>query len=192
MGRVAYLEDSNASAEAIDALAAVRERRGFVSNVHRALAHSPSALNAFERFSMHVNGESRLDVRTRELVILRTAQLLGNEYEWRRHVPKALQAGVPLESLKGLAEMNPPGLAKKELAALALVKEHVAGPGTTPVTVEAVRTAYGEEFLIELLMTMGWYLLVAALILPLDLVADDPEPLDLAVAFTFAEDVTST
>src|SRR6187401_2604373 len=86
VSRIRYLRDDDPVPEAQDALAAVIERRGYASNVHRSLAHSPNALRAFENFSGHVNGSSRLDLRTRELIILRTAQIVGNEYEWRRHV----------------------------------------------------------------------------------------------------------
>lgn len=184
MGRVNYIQDDFAPQAAAEALRAVLERRGFVSNVHRALAHSPTALAAFERFSMHVNGESRLDPRTRELVILRTIQLLGNEYEWRRHVPKALAAGVSEDTLASLGKSAQDGLKEGEVAALALVEEHVGGAAVSARTLATVRSLYGNELTIEILMTMGWYLLVSALIMPLDVLADDPVPTDLRVAFT--------
>jgi alkylhydroperoxidase family enzyme len=187
MARIPYVPDDQATTEQAEALAAVHARRGFVSNVHRSLVHSVSALEAFERFSMHVNGESRLDLRTRELVILRTSQILGNLYEWRRHVPKAIDAGLTVEQLSSLDD--PAAFEEPERSVLALVDEHVADGRATDATVAAVREAYGDELLVEILFTIGWYLLVSALILPLDLVADDPEPANLPVPFPHVQEV---
>jgi alkylhydroperoxidase family enzyme len=189
MARLPFVTGDDATPEQAAALDAVRERRGFVSNVHRSLVHSVTALEAFERFSMHVNGESRLDVRTRELAILRVSQLVGNLYEWRRHVPKAIDAGLTAEQLGSLDRWRDAGFDEREQAVLELVDEHVAAGATTDATVAAVRAAYGEELLVEILFTIGWYLLVSALILPLDVVADDPEPAGLAVPFTPAAEV---
>jgi 4-carboxymuconolactone decarboxylase len=181
-----YVTDEDATPDAARALASVQARRGFVSNTHRSLAHSPSALLAFEQFSMHVNGESRLDARTRELAILRTAQLVGNLYEWRRHVPKGLESGLSVAEISGLADWRSGPLGARDRTVLSLVDEHVSDGEVTASTVEAVRDMFGDELLVELLVTVGWYLLVSAIILPLDLVGDDPEPPDLAVPFTDA------
>jgi alkylhydroperoxidase family enzyme len=187
MNRIRYITDEEAGAEAKAALESVRQRRGFVSNTHRALAHSPSALDAFERFSFHVNGESSLDARTRELAILRTALLVGNLYEWRRHVPKAIESGASVEEIRSLADWHHGDFSDADQAMLALVDGHVGKHETTPETLASVRAAYGDALLIELLLTIGWYLLVSTLILPLGIVDDDPEPADLAVAFPSPE-----
>jgi alkylhydroperoxidase family enzyme len=180
--RIRYLTGDESS-EIQKLLADVIERRGYASNVHRCLAHSPNALRAFERFSAHVNGSSLLDSQSRELIILRTAQLVGNEYEWRRHVPKALDAGVSLEELRGLHDWKPDQYPLPHRAALQLTDEYIRGLAVTEDTLESVRVLYGEELLIEILITLGWYLLVSAVILPLDVIADDPPSAALAVPF---------
>jgi alkylhydroperoxidase family enzyme len=183
VSRIRYLTDDEAIPESRDALADVMEGRGYVSNVHRSLAHSPSALRAFENFSGHVNGSSRLDLRTRELIILRTALIVGNEYEWRRHVPKALDAGVAAEQLRTLSDWTSGEYSSAHRAVFQLIDEYMSTNAVSDETVANVRDSYGDELLIEILLTVGWYLLVSTLIIPLDVVADDPEPTDLAVPF---------
>jgi alkylhydroperoxidase family enzyme len=178
-----YITDDVAGHEAQIALAEVQARRGFVSNVHRTLAHTPAGLRAFESFSAHVNGSSRLDARTRELVILRVAQVVGNLYEWRRHVPKAEAAGVHTAELEALARADPQPFAPIERDLLTLVDRHARSEPVPPELIARLRAAYGEELVVEILLTLGWYLLVASVIVPLDIVADDPasEP---SVAFS--------
>jgi 4-carboxymuconolactone decarboxylase len=185
MGRIPYVDAPEPGSGAAHALDAVRRQRGFVSNLHRTLAHSVDALDAFEQFSRHVQSTA-LDVRTRELMILRTAVLSGNEYEWRRHVPKALVAGVTVEQLQRLADddaASASGLSSADTAVLALVDEHVREGQASAASVAAVREALGDALLIEVLVTLGWYLLVTTVILSLDLLADDEAPMSLAVAF---------
>src|SRR2546430_11516409 len=98
VARIPYVRDNEATAEAAAALEDVRRRRGFVSGVQRLLAHSVPALEAYEQLS-RFSVVSRLDARTRELVILRVAQLLGNAYAWRRHVPRGIEATLSMPEL---------------------------------------------------------------------------------------------
>ena len=187
MARISYLNEGD-GVNVAEALKAVQERRGYISNLHRVLAHSVSALNVFEAFSKHVNAESQLDGKTRELLILRTAQHLGNIYEWNRHIPKALSTGLTMDDLSSflLAPLNT-AFATQEQVVLQLVDEYFSGD-VSKGTVESVRSSYGEELLIEILMTLGWYLLLSAIILPLDIVKDDPS--DLEADLPFANAVT--
>src|ERR1700722_9450858 len=123
MALVPYIEESDAAPAAAEALARVRERRGYVSMVNQVLANSPGALDAFDRFSRHINSESPLAKPLRELLILRITQLVGNAYEWRRHIPIALDAGVPQDLIERLAEWRELELDDRQRSALALAEE---------------------------------------------------------------------
>ena len=183
MGRLPYIDFDTAPESTRRALEQVRERRGFFSNVHLSLAQSLDGLDAFENFSQYVNGSSRLDAAIKEPVILRVAQLVGNEYEWRRHVAKAVAAGLTPAQIAALGggerqSMLPP----RTCAALALVDEYLGKGVVDASTFEELRRNFADDTVIEILLTMGWYLLVSALVIPLDVIRDDP-PRELAVPY---------
>jgi 4-carboxymuconolactone decarboxylase len=174
---VPYIDESTAEPAAAEALDRVLQRRGFISMVNQVLANSPSALNAFDGFSRHINSDSPLDKPLRELLILRMTQLVGNAYEWRRHIPIALDAGVPQSYIEGLSYWRDLELDDRQRAALALAEEVVAGWKITGETKTAITDAFAPTEVVELVLTTGWHLLVATLILTLGLIEDDePEP----------------
>jgi 4-carboxymuconolactone decarboxylase len=182
MALVPYVDESNAEPDAAEALERVFKRRGFISMVNQVLANSPSALDAFDGFSRHINSESPLDKPLRELLILRITQLVGNRYEWRRHIPIALDAGVPQAVIEGLSFWRELDLDDRQRSALALAEEVVAGWRITEETKTAVIDAFASNEVVELVLTTGWHLLVATLILTLGLVEDD-DPVEPLVPF---------
>jgi hypothetical protein len=66
-------------------LAAKFARDGRVANDLRTLLHVPEMVEALMPFNIYVSSESSLSPRHRELLILRTAWLCGNEYVWSSH-----------------------------------------------------------------------------------------------------------
>lgn len=142
------------------------------------------ALEAYEQFSIRLSAVSRLDARTRELVTLRVAQLLGNAYAWRRHVPMGIDATVSIREIASIARWRESdAFSGSERAVLELVDEYLGRRETDEATLLAVRESYGDERLIEILLVLGWFQLVATIMVPLDVAANDPEPADLAVPF---------
>lgn len=73
------------------------------NNLVRATYNNPDMHRGFASLSGRVHSASHLDPRTRELVVLRVAALLGAEVEWRQHEPGARRAGltdVQIEALR--------------------------------------------------------------------------------------------
>jgi alkylhydroperoxidase family enzyme len=182
MALVPYVDELNCDPAAAEALNRVLQRRGFISMVNKVLANSPGALDAFDNFSRHINSESPLDKPLRELLILRITQLVGNAYEWRRHIPIALEAGVAQRDIEGLSYWRDLDLGERQRAALALAEEVVAGWRVTDETRAALTEAFAPNEVVELVLTTGWHLLVATLILTLGLIEDD-EPVAPLVPF---------
>jgi alkylhydroperoxidase family enzyme len=175
MARIPYIEEETALPATAAALREIREQGGVVSPVQRALAHSVPALQAYQQLARNLSALSKLDPRTRELLILRTAQVLANPYAWRRHVPRATDAGLTEAELASIAHWwESACFSASERAVLQLVDEHLGLRQTGDSTIRAIRHHYGEELLIEILVTLGWYQLAATIMVPLDLFADDP------------------
>jgi AhpD family alkylhydroperoxidase len=179
MARLPLVDPAHA---ADPAAAALLERlageRGRAFNVYRMLAHSPGAAERVYGLAAWLWQEAAPGPRVVELVILRVAQLTGSDYEWARHEPLALRAGVTEQQLGALSRWRGEGASAfdaAERAALGLAEEATRDVEASEATVAAARAAFGERGTVELLVLSGLYGMVARLLRSLDV---DPEPGD--------------
>ena len=75
---------------------------GRVFNVFGTLIHHPDLFRRWLVFANHVLGKSTIDVRQREVLILRTAKLVDSEYEWGQHVVIAKEAGLDDDEIQAI------------------------------------------------------------------------------------------
>ena len=68
--------------------------QGRIFNIFKTLANYPKLMKRWMVFANHILGKSSLDVRERELLILRIGYLCQAGYEWGQHVQIARQAGM--------------------------------------------------------------------------------------------------
>src|SRR5579883_3220780 len=81
-------------------LAEIQGSRGIVSNVMRALAHTPEGLRRFASLGDYARYGSSLSDRARELVILLTGR--GVAYAWAHHAPIGKRAGLSDDELAAI------------------------------------------------------------------------------------------
>lgn len=107
----------------------------------------------------------RLPAQTRELVILRVGFNCRSRYEFAQHLEIAQRIGVSKQDI--LATINPAKECSDEhLQALLLACDHVCQKQPIPDTVwQTLQQQYSEKLLIELLMLMGHYEMVAAVLI---------------------------
>jgi len=72
-------------------------------NVIDTVARHPDLLRRWMPFFSHCLHKQSLDLRQRELVILRTGWLAGSAYEWAQHVPIAKQRKVTPAEIEAVA-----------------------------------------------------------------------------------------
>jgi len=174
VARIPYVDEAEASPEVAEALREVRRHHGTVSAVQSVLAHSPAALRAYERCALALRTVKGVEARARELVILRSAHILGNAYAWRRHLGSGREAGLTAEEIAALRESSASTtLADRDRILLRLVDEHLYLRQARADTIADVRAEYGDAQLVEILFVLGWYQLAATIMVPLDLAADD-------------------
>ena len=70
----------------------------------RTLLNLPAAVEGMMPYTNYLADESSLSPRHRELLILRTAWLLGNQPLWAKHAPRARQAGLAAADIKRIAQ----------------------------------------------------------------------------------------
>jgi alkylhydroperoxidase family enzyme len=182
---IPYVTETDAC-EPAAALGRIKARRGWTSLAHQVLANSPSALDTFDVFSKHINEDSPLEPAIRELCILRVIQHVGNTYEWNVHIPLALKAGVEPAVLEGLNEwQSSSAVDARQQATLALVDDYLDDWRISDETGARLNAAFIPEEIVELVVTLGWHLLVASFVIPLGLIEDDQRPKP-SIAFTAA------
>ena len=77
---------------------------GLVGNDFRTLLNIPEMVDAVMPFHNYLSEESSLSPRHRELLILRTAWLCGNEYVWSSHAALARKLGLTTDEIRRVAQ----------------------------------------------------------------------------------------
>jgi 4-carboxymuconolactone decarboxylase len=157
-------------------------------NIFGTLAHAETAFRPFLRFGGAVLGEMALDPVVRELAILTVAKEAEAEYEWVQHVAIGKELGVSHEQVVALAAadscssegadervaaagegqvFNQPQRAAIELAAAV-----VHGPRISADLYDCVSAQFSEREIVELLLAIGEYLMLARVMTVLDVDLD--------------------
>jgi alkylhydroperoxidase family enzyme len=103
----------------------------------------------------------RLPRQDTELVILRVGHLTGAEYERRQHAPMAIKAGLSQADVDRSAQSGSDGWSGRHAAVIAAVDELHANRDLEDATWDALKEHYDERQLIEFVMLVGAYEMVA-------------------------------
>jgi alkylhydroperoxidase family enzyme len=140
------------------------------------LANAETAFRPFLRFGGAVLGELALDPRLRELAILQVARVADAEYEWVQHVAIGRHAGVSDDQIAALGrgEADARCFSDAERAVLTFTTSVVRGPRIDDPTFAALRGHLSPREVVELLLTIGDYLMLARLMTVLEIELDPP------------------
>jgi len=139
----------------------IAERGGRPINLYRALGNQPALLGAWIDFASALRYQCGTPRALRELLILRIAQLCRSDYQWLQHVSAAREAGASDDQIGALeAWRDSPLFSPRERAALALA-EAIAGGDVDEPTHAAAAALFDPAELTELVVTAGFYCMVA-------------------------------
>ena len=145
----------------------VREGRAPM-DLYRAFAHAPRMLRAYSGLARGLRHDASTPRSLRELVILRTAQLVGSDYEWAHHRPMAERAGVSDEQLRSLGRWRAsPAFGRDERAALRCAAE-MHDLALSDEAFAELRDALGTEGALEIVLTAAFYQAVARMVQAVD------------------------
>jgi alkylhydroperoxidase family enzyme len=85
----------------------IRESRGRLLNIHRAVGQAPKMLRAQAAYARALREDSSLPRSLQELLILRIAQVNDSAYEQSVHRPIALRCGVAAANIDALPPTPP-------------------------------------------------------------------------------------
>lgn len=184
MARIQPLDPANASEKVREALEALPPL-----NIFRTLAHAETAIRPFVRFGGAVLTRMKLDPLVRELAILVVAREAEAEYEWIQHVSIAKQVGATDEQIAALeagfggrgaadrdagAPADPSGVFDAaQAAAIELAARVVHSPHVDDELFGRVCAQFDEREIVELVMAIGEYLMLARVMTVLEIDLDD-------------------
>jgi alkylhydroperoxidase family enzyme len=131
-------------------------------NIFRTLARHPELFRRWAQFGGYLLVRGELPPADRELMILRTAVRCRCSYEWGQHVRIASRLGIERDAIdRVLRGPDAPGWSEHQAALLRAVDELHDGARLSDVTWDALRARYDDAQMIELLMLIGQYHMVA-------------------------------
>jgi alkylhydroperoxidase family enzyme len=148
-------------------------------NIYRMLPHAETAVYGFMKFGNALLFKAALDPGLRELVILRVGYLSDAPYEIHQHLRVARHCGVSPEKIAAAKE-GPDAAVYSDLerAVLRFTDEVVRDVKASDAAYEAVAAHLSHRELSELLMTIGFYMLVCRFLENLEVEIEDPGAVD--------------
>lgn len=131
-------------------------------NLFTVLARHPDLFRHWVGFAGTLLLAGTLPARLRELAILRTAHLRSCGYEWTHHVPLARAAGLDESAIAAVGAASVDGRWDgADLLVLRAADELHAHGELTDRTWAALRELFDDRQLIELVMLVGQYTMLA-------------------------------
>jgi alkylhydroperoxidase family enzyme len=172
MARIPYVDPETASEpvrEALERLPAL--------NIFRMLANAETAFRPFLRFGDTLLSGLELDGLLRELAILRVARLTPHaEYEWVQHVPIARAVGADDDQVAALErdDIEADCFDAAQRAVLRFTTEVVRDAHATDETFGELSALLPPRQIVELLLVIGQYMMLARVMATLELELDEP------------------
>lgn len=178
MARLPYIDPESSHPKVQDALGRLPDLR-----IYRMVGHAETAFRPFLRLGGAILGQLELSPRLRELAILRVASLSRAEYEWVQHVSLALGAGVTQAQVESVERGDIDGEAfdAVERTVLRFTTEALERVHVSDETFRAAAKQLTPREIVELLLTIGYYRMVATLLETTEVDLDpptDPRPAD--------------
>ena len=159
--RIAPLDDTEHTKETTELLAVVGMPTGPAANIFSTLVRHPGLFRRWLPFAGKLL-DGKVPARDRELVILRTGWRCQSEYEWGQHVLLGRRSGLSDDEIRRVqAGPDVPGWDPFDATLLHAADELHDDSCVTDATWQQLAGRYDERQLVELVMLIGHYHLVA-------------------------------
>ncbi len=135
--------------------------RSQVPDIFTVMHINPSLFWPWLLFASRLMPYGRLSGREREQLILRTAWNCRSRYEWGQHVELALRAGVTDEEIIALTRDTETMTNTHTQALMQACDELCADNQVTDATWVVLAEKYTEKYLIEIMLLVGHYRMIA-------------------------------
>lgn len=147
-------------------------------NIFTTLAHHPDLLRRWLRFGGHVLMQNTLPARERELAILRVGWRCGSPYEFGQHTVLGAASGLTADEIRRVTADPAADAAwsPSDRLLLAAVDELVDDYRIGDATWAGLAEAWSVQQVLDLIFTVGQYVLVSMALNTLGVELDDGLP----------------
>lgn len=134
-------------------------------DIFKLMAHAAESFRPLLRLGSSILAKQQLDPRMREYAILLAVKSFGGRYEWVQHVPIAADCGITSKQIAALesGNLDVACFDEKEKAFLAFVDQSIREIRVCDATFEAMVRHFTHRELVETLLTIGYYQMLARL-----------------------------
>lgn len=162
MALLPYVDESKASEKTREILGNTPRKL----NVARMIANSSDAVfQNFSRLGNSLMTRGKLDKKLREIAILRNARVCGSLYEYTQHVPIAKSTGLTDAQITAIDDWEKAACFNElERLVLRFTDEVARNVKGTHQTLEALSKKLGAGEIVELIMAIGFWGMVARIL----------------------------
>src|SRR3954468_8944911 len=132
--------------------------------------YSPKTTRQLRALNRYLRFEAGISPRIREIAILATAREMDSQFEWVAHEPEALKEGVPQNVVDVIKyRRSTEGIDETDALIIELGRQLWRNHKVKPETFARLKTIFGSNKLVELVMLMGNYAGTAALLTAVDM-----------------------
>ncbi|MFH1381510.1 MAG: carboxymuconolactone decarboxylase family protein [Chloroflexota bacterium] len=177
IARISYIEKNGAPPEVAEIFGKMEANGAPVMNLWKMAAHIPATLPHFIRMGNAILTKTRLDPKLREMVILRTADIMDCEYEHRAHIVLAKELGVTSEKIEAIKDWkSSTAFSKAERAVLRFADEVVKKGRVGDATFGRLAKYLDAGMMVEVAQVAGFYGMIARLLLAFEVDLDKEAP----------------
>lgn len=140
---------------------AVVKSRGAVQGPFTMLLHCPPLANHLVNLGGYVRFEGKLDHRVRVLAAMTVAREFEAVYVWGAQTGQARKQSVPESTISAIREQHSRGLSPEDAQIVDFTRELINKHRVSAETMQALQKRFGDEQLVELTGTIGYYSLLA-------------------------------
>jgi alkylhydroperoxidase family enzyme len=131
---------------------------GAIINLQLTTGHAPKFTRAASTMAFTIRFDAETPRRMLELVIMRTAQIVGSAYETNQHTPLAKMCGYSDAQIAALPDWQTSTLFDgKERTTLAYVEQMAHGGEVDDRTFAALQKVFTPQEIVEITYTIGNY-----------------------------------
>ena len=141
------------------------------------LARHPDLARGYLAFSRHVLFNSTLPARTRELLVLRVAEVCGSEFEREQHEAIGRREGLDDDEIARVRQgADADGWSREDAALLRATDELLSEWAVREETWEQLAATFDDRQLMDVVFTVGAYAILAMALTTFGVVPDTSAP----------------
>ena len=140
---------------------AVVKSRGAVQGPFTMLMHCPPLAEHFVNIGGYIRFEGKLDHRVRVLAAMTVAREFDAMYIWGAQTGQARKQNVPESTITAIREKHSRGLPPEDAQIVDFTRDLIRKHRVDDATVKALQERFGNEQLVELTGTIGYYTMLA-------------------------------